>query len=228
MIGGTQGKILHVNLSTGEISIERPPDNFYRLLVGGRAVVAYLLLRDMPPESDPLGPDNLLIFAPGIMQGTNFPGSGRHGVGGKSPLTGAIASAESGGWWGHEFKRSGFDALVIRGQAESPVYLWIKDGEVKIRPAGHLWGQKTYPVEQAIRQELGDEKIRVAQIGPAGENLVLYSAVMHDVNRAAGRNGLGALMGSKKLKAVAVRGTLKVAVAERKPVASVAKWLGNN
>jgi aldehyde:ferredoxin oxidoreductase len=228
MIGGSQGKILHVNLSTGETFTERPADDIYRLLIGGRAMVAYLLLRDMPAGSDPLGPDNLLIFAPGIFQGTNLPGSGRHGVGGKSPLTGAIASSEAGGWWGHEFKRSGFDALVIRGQAESPVYLWIKDGEVEIRPAGHLWGQKTSPVEEAIRQELGDERIRVAQIGPAGENLVLYSAVMHDVNRAAGRNGLGALMGSKKLKAVAVRGTLKVRVAERKPVAGVAKWLGDN
>ncbi|RMF00685.1 MAG: aldehyde ferredoxin oxidoreductase, partial [Chloroflexi bacterium] len=157
MIGGTHGKILHVNLTNGQTRIEQPGDDFYRLLVGGRAVVAYLLLRDLPPRTDPLGPDNLLIFAPGIMQGTNLSGSGRHGVGGKSPLTGAIASSEAGGWWGHEFKRAGFDALVIRGRAESPVYLWIKNGNVEIRPADHLWGQKTAPVQQAIRQELGDE-----------------------------------------------------------------------
>jgi aldehyde:ferredoxin oxidoreductase len=228
MIGGTHGKILHVDLTLGKTAVEHPPDDFYRLLVGGRAVVAYLLLRDLPANVDPLSPDNLLIFAPGIMQGTNLPGSGRHGVGGKSPLTGAIASSEAGGWWGHEFKRAGFDALVIRGQAESPVYLWLKNGEVEIRPAERLWGMLTFPVQQAIRQELEDDRIRVAQIGPAGENGVLYSAVMHDVNRAAGRNGLGALMGSKNLKAVAVRGTMKVPVAERKPVSQVAKWLGAN
>jgi aldehyde:ferredoxin oxidoreductase len=162
------------------------------------------------------------------MLGTNLPGSGRHGVGGKSPLTGAIASSEAGGWWGHEFKRAGYDALVIRGRAERPVYLWIKDGAVEIREAGHLWGLKTAPVERAIRNELEDARVRVAQIGPAGENGVLYSAVMHDINRAAGRNGLGALMGSKNLKAVAVRGTMRVPVAERKPVTEVAKWLGQN
>jgi aldehyde:ferredoxin oxidoreductase len=228
MIGGTHRKILHVNLTSGETHIEQPPDDFYRLLVGGRAVVAYLLLRDLPPNTDPLSPDNLLIFAPGIMQGTNLPGSGRHGVGGKSPLTGAIASSEAGGWWGHEFKRAGFDALVIKGQAESPVYLWIKNGEVEIRPARHLWGLKTASAEIAVREELGDKQVRVAQIGPAGENQVLYSAVMNDVNRAAGRNGLGALMGSKNLKAVAVRGTMMVPVAVRKEVTNVAKWLGAN
>ncbi len=228
MIGGAHGKVLHVNLTTTEIRIEQPSDDFYRLLVGGRAVVAYLLLRDLPPNTDPLSPDNPLIFAPGIMQGTNLPGSGRHGVGGKSPLTGAIASSEAGGWWGHEFKRAGFDALVVHGRAQSPVYLWIKNGEVAIRPADNLWGQKTYPAQAAIRQELGDDLIRVAQIGPAGENQVLYAAIMHDVNRAAGRNGLGALMGSKNLKAVAVRGTLKVPVANRKPVTATAKWLGKN
>lgn len=228
MFGGTHGKILHIDLSNGEIKVESPPDDFYRLLVGGRAMVAYLLLRDLPPDTNPLSPNNLLIFAPGIMQGTNLPGSGRHGVGGKSPLTGAIASSEAGGWWGHEFKRAGFDILVVHGRAESPVYLWIKDGEVEIRPADHLWGQKTFPVQTAIRHELMDDRIRVAQIGPAGENGVLYSAIMHDVNRAAGRNGLGALMGSKNLKAVAVRGTLKVPVANRKPVAATAKWLGDN
>jgi aldehyde:ferredoxin oxidoreductase len=228
MIGGTHGKILHIDLTTREIRVETPPDDLYRLLVGGRAVVAYLLLRDLAPGTDPLSPGNLLIFAPGIMQGTNLPGSGRHGVGGKSPLTGAIASSEAGGWWGHEFKRTGFDALVVRGQAESPVYLWIKDGQVEIRPAGHLWGQQTAPVQATIRRELDDDKVRVAQIGPAGENVVLYAAIMHDVNRAAGRNGLGALMGSKNLKAVAVRGNTKVPVANRKPVTATAKWLGAN
>jgi aldehyde:ferredoxin oxidoreductase len=228
MIGGTYGKILHVDLTTRESHVERPDDDLYRLLVGGRALVAYLLLRDLPAGTDALGPENLLIFAPGIMQGTNLPGSGRHGVGGKSPLTGALASSEAGGWWGHEFKRAGYDALVIRGRAAAPVYLWIQDGQVEIRPAGHLWGRKTHPVQQAIREELGDERVRVAQIGPAGENGVLYASVMHDVNRAAGRNGLGALMGSKNLKAVAVRGTMRLPVADRQPVTQVSKWLGAN
>ncbi|RME96857.1 MAG: aldehyde ferredoxin oxidoreductase, partial [Chloroflexi bacterium] len=147
---------------------------------------------------------------------------------GKSPLTGAIASGEAGGWWGHEFKRTGFDALVIRGQAKTPVYLWIHNQQVEIRPADHLWGMLTAPTESAIRQELGDQKVRVAQIGPSGENRVLYAAVMHDINRAAGRAGLGALMGSKNLKAVAVRGTQNVPVGKRAEVTGVAKWLGAN
>lgn len=227
-MGGIHNRIVHVNLSTGEITEEHPPDSLYQLLVGGRGLVAYLLLRDLPAQTDPLGPDNRLIFAPGILQGTNLPGSGRHGVGGKSPLTGAIASSEAGGWWGHEFKRTGFDALVIRGRSEQPVYLWIKDGMVEIRPAKHLWGQQTAPVEQVIRDELKDQRVRIAQIGPAGENQVLYAAIMHDINRAAGRNGLGALMGSKNLKAVAVRGTINVPIADRQPVTGVAKWLGQN
>ncbi|MGC9333460.1 MAG: aldehyde ferredoxin oxidoreductase family protein [Anaerolineae bacterium] len=228
MLGGTFGKILNVNLTTGATHIEHPPDEFYRLLVGGRAVVAFLLLRDLAPGTDPLSPDNLLIFAPGIMQGSGLPGAGRHGVGGKSPLTGALGSSEVGGWWGHEFKRAGYDALVVRGRAASPVYLWINDGEVEIRPAEHLWGRITGPTQAAIREELGDDRVRVAQIGPAGENLVRFAAIMHDVNRAAGRNGMGALMGSKNLKAVAVRGTLKLDVADQSRVTEVARWLGQN
>jgi aldehyde:ferredoxin oxidoreductase len=228
MLGGTYGKILHINLTSGTSHVEQPGDDFYRLLVGGRAVTAYFLLRELSPHVDPLSPENILLFAPGIMQGSNFPGSGRHSVGGKAPLTGAIGSSEAGGWWGHEFKHAGFDALVIHGRAEKPVYLWIKNGEFEIRPAGHLWGLTTASVQAAIRRELGDEHIRVAQIGPAGENLVRYSAVMHDVNRAAGRNGLGALMGSKNLKAVAVRGTLSPAIAVRPRLTEVARWLGKN
>lgn len=228
MLGGVHGKILHVDLTTGDIHIETPPEEVYTLLVGGRALVAYLLLRDLAPRTDPLSPENLLIFAPGILQGTNLPGAGRHGVGGKSPLTGAIGSSEAGGWWGHEFKRTGYDALVIRGRADRPVYLWIRDQRVEIKGAEHLWGLETWPTEVALKKEIGDERIRVAQIGPAGENGVRYAAVMHDINRAAGRNGLGALMGSKNLKAVAVRGTLNVPVAARPRVTQVSKWLGEN
>jgi len=228
MIGGTYGNILQVDLTSSDIRVEQPSDDFYRLLVGGRAVISYLLLRDLPPGTDPLGPDNLFIVAPGIMQGSNLPGSGRHGIGGKAPLTGALGNSDVGGFFGHEFKRAGFDALVVHGRAESPVYLWIKDGEAEIRPAEHLWGKKTAPVQAAIRDELRDERIRVAQIGPAGENQVLYANVIHDVNRAAGRNGMGAVMGSKNLKAVAVRGTMDLPIADRDRVAKVTKWLRQN
>lgn len=228
MIEGAHGKILHVDLTTSKIQVEYPPEDLYRLLLGGRAVVAYLLLRDLEPRTRPLSPDNLLVFAPGVMQGTSFPGAGRHGVGGKSPLTGAIGSSEAGGWWGHEFKRAGYDALVIRGRAASPVHLWIHDGQAEILPAHHLWGLPTAPAEAAIRDEFGDERVRIAQIGPAGENRVRYAAVMHDVNRAAGRNGLGALMGAKNLKAVSVRGSGRVPVADRARVTRIARWLGEN
>ncbi len=227
-VGGTWGKFLHVDLSSGRQWLETPPDEVYLKLVGGRALVAYLLLRDLPTGCDPLGPDNLLIFAPGILQGSNLPGSGRHGVGARSPLTGAIASAEVGGWWGHEFKRTGFDALIVHGQSAEPVYLWIHDGQAELRPAGQLWGRDTADVQEAIQEELDDRRIRVAQCGAAGENLVLYASIMHDVNRAAGRGGLGAVMGSKRLRAVAVRGTMNPPIATRKRVGAVSKWLGEN
>ena len=227
-VGGTWGKLLHVDLTDGRHWVEEPSDDFYLKLVGGRALVAYLLLRDLPVGADPLGPDNLLIFAPGILQGTNLPGSGRHGVGAKSPLTGAIASSEAGGWWGDEFKRTGFDALIVHGKAEKPVYLWIKNGEIEFRSAEHLWGKDTADVQWAIQDELDDKRVRVAQCGIAGENQVLFANVINDINRAAGRGGLGAVMGSKNLKAVAVRGSQRLPVSERKRVNPVAKWLGDN
>ena len=228
MIGGVHGKILHIDLSSGAFCVEEPPEAFYRLLVGGRAVIAFLLLRDLPPGIDPLSEENLLIFAPGILQGSNLPGTGRHAVGGKSPLTGAIGSSEAGGWWGNEFKHTGFDALVVHGKADKPVFISIQNEQVEIRPAAHLWGLETAPVEEQIRAELGDDKVRIAQIGPAGENRVRYAAIMHDVTRAAGRNGMGAVMGSKNLKAVAVRGTQKMPIAQRSAVTSVARWFGKN
>lgn len=227
-IGGVWGKILHVDLNDGRTWVEQFPEELYLRLVGGRALVAYMLLRDMPPGADPLGPDNVLIFAPGILQGSNLPGAGRHAVGAKSPLTGGLGSSEAGGWWGHEFKRTGFDALVVHGRAAAPTYLYIRNGEVALKPAEHLWGRDTAEVEVTLRKELADDKIRVAQAGVAGENLVLFSSIMHDVNRAAGRNGMGAVMGSKLLKAVVVRGTQALPVANRSRVLPVSKWLGEN
>jgi len=222
------GQVLQIDLSSGKIWVDKPEASFYRKYIGGRNFILHYLLTEMPAQADPLGPENLLIFAPGLLTGTALPGTGRHAVGGKSPLTGALGSGEAGGWWGAELKQAGFDAVVIHGRAASPVYIWIKDGVVEIRDAAPLWGKLTAETQQAIRQELGDEKIRVAQIGPAGENLVRFAAVMHDVNRAAGRSGLGAVMGSKNLKAVAVRGTTSVGVADKPLLQVVQKWVTSN
>lgn len=222
------GQILQINLSSGKIWVDKPEASFYRKYIGGRNLILHYLLTEMPAGTDPLGPENLLIFAPGLLTGTALPGTGRHAVGGKSPLTGALGSGEAGGWWGAELKRAGFDAIVIRGRAENPVYVWIKDGAVEIRDASALWGGLTAETESHIRQELGDDKIRVAQIGPAGEKLVRFAAVMHDINRASGRSGLGAVMGSKNLKAIAVRGSMPVGVADKSLLQVVQKWVNSN
>ncbi len=218
------GRILRVDLSTGEISTEEPDARFCRTYMGGWGIIAHHLLRELAPGVDPLGPDNLLIFAAGALTGAPFAGSGRSAVGAKSPLTGGFGGAEAGGWWGAELKAAGYDAVVIRGRAERPVYLCITDGKAEIRPAEHLWGLPTADAQAAIRQELGDRRVRVAQIGPAGERLARIAAVMHDVNRAAGRGGLGAVMGAKQLKAVAVRGTGKVKVADPAALSRLARW----
>ena len=222
------GRILQVDLSTGRLWVDEPDAAFYRTYIGGRGVALHYLLAQMPAGADPLGSDNLLVFAPGILTGTVLPGSGRHGVGAKSPLTGALASGEAGGWWGSELKRAGFDGIVIRGRAEQPVYLWVHDGQVEIRSAETLWGQLTVDTAEAIRAELGDAKIQVATIGPAGERLVRFAAIMHTPNRAAGRSGLGAVMGSKNLKAVAVRGSQPLGLADKNLMNQVIKWLSHS
>lgn len=222
------GKILRINLNDGRMWVDQPDEAFYRRLIGGRGFILHYLLNEMPAGVDPLGPENMLIFAPGILSGTVLPGTGRHAVGAKSPLTGALASGEAGGWWGAELKKAGYDAVVIQGKAEAPVYLWIKDGAVEIRSAVHLWGKTTGDTQESIRAELGDEKIRIAQIGPAGEAQVLFAAVMHDMNRAAGRSGLGAVMGSKNLKAIAVRGSAPVGLADKELMALVQRWINKN
>jgi len=224
MAFGYWNKVLHVNLTDRSTWVEQPGDAVYRQLLGGRAFIARYLLQ-MPAGADPLGPDNVLVFAPGVMTGVALPGAGRHSVGAKSPLTGGFGESESGGFWGAELKKAGWDAIVVHGAAATPVYLWVNEDTVEFRDAGHLWGTVTGDCEEAIVAELGDPRIRTAQIGPAGENLVRYANINNDLNEVAGRTGLGAVMGSKKLKAIAVRGTQKVAVAEPPRVLALAKWV---
>lgn len=219
------GQILKVDLSSRQMRVDRLGEDFYRRYLGGRGVILYYLLNETPSGIDAFAVENLLIFAPGILTGTVLPGSGRHAVGAKSPLTGALASGEAGGFWGAELKRAGYDAIVISGKSETPVYLWIYDGKVEICDASHLWGKLTADAQDIIRAELGDKNIRTALIGPAGENLVRFASVMHDVNRAAGRSGLGAVMGSKNLKAVAVRGSMNVGLADKAALDETLKWI---
>jgi aldehyde:ferredoxin oxidoreductase len=228
MANGYAGKILRVDLSQGSVAVEEPDEKFYRRYMGGWGIIAHNLLKELPRGADPLGPDNLLIFATGIVTGAPVAGAGRHAVGAKSPLTGGFGAAEVGGFWGAELTRAGWDAIVIRGQAKEPVYLWIRDDQVEILPAGHLWGKYTADTQRALRQELGDERVRVAQIGPAGERLSSIAAVMHDICRAAGRTGLGAVMGSKNLKAVAVRGSGSKQVADRDALQAVGRWFSEH
>ncbi|MAG34792.1 MAG: aldehyde ferredoxin oxidoreductase, partial [Dehalococcoidia bacterium] len=200
-------RVLHVDLTERSVWTEQPDETFYRRFVGGRGMIAHQLLTAVPPDADPLGPENQLVFALGPLTGIAFPGNARFSVGAKSPLTGLYGEAEAGGFWPAELKRAGWDGIVVEGRATGPVYVWIHDDQVEIRDARHLWGKITGDAEDAIRAELGERRARIAQIGPAGENLVRYACIMNDLNEAAGRTGLGAVMGSKRLKAIAVRGT---------------------
>ncbi|UCD09078.1 MAG: hypothetical protein JSU79_00060, partial [Dehalococcoidales bacterium] len=205
-VPGYSGKILRVNLSSGDVTTEVLDPLFYRRWIGGAGFVAYYLWKELPPNVDALGPDNKLVFALGPISGLNLPGGARHCIGTKSPLGGNIVKSETGGFWAGEFKRAGYDALIVEGKADKPVYLYITDKKVSIKDAGHLWGKDTKEAEEAIRADNDDNKIASCLIGPAGENMVRYSCIMSGLKDAAGRGGSGAVMGSKNLKAVAVRG----------------------
>jgi aldehyde:ferredoxin oxidoreductase len=220
---GYSGNILHVDLSSKKHWTEHPPENFYRTYWGGRALALYYMLNQMKPHTDPLSPDNLLIFAPSVITGTPAPAIPRYTVCAKSPLTGAQGEAEAGGWWGPELKKAGFDAIVIKGSSKTPVYLWIKDNKVEIKDATHLWGKDTGETQKIIKNELSDDKIRIAQIGPAGENLVRFANIVNELKHFNGRNGLGTVMGSKKLKAIAVRGTKPINLYNKERVSQVTK-----
>ena len=203
------GKIAYIDLSNNRVRIVDVHENDIKLFLGGTglgAKILYELVKD-PRSLDPLSPENPLIMLTGPLTGTLFPSSGRFGVVSKSPLTGIFGESTAGGFWGPELKFAGLDGIVITGRAREPVYITIIDGDVSIRKADYLWGKDTLETEEIIRKDLGDSKVRVACIGPAGENLVRFASIICDGGRAAGRCGLGAVMGSKNLKAIAVRGT---------------------
>jgi len=228
MKNGFTGKILRINLSKEKTSIEPLEEIFYRRYFGGRGLISYILLNELAPKIDPLGPENKLIFACGPVTGAPVSGSGRNSVGAKSPLTGAYGEAEAGGYWGAELKRAGFDAIIVEGKASNPVYLRIQDNTVEIIEASHLWGLEIKKAQETLRKDLGDKTVKVAQIGPGGEKLVRYASVVNDLNHVAGRCGMGAVMGSKNLKAVAVKGNANVPVRKSKRLKKLAQWMVKN
>jgi aldehyde:ferredoxin oxidoreductase len=227
-LGGYNGKILRVNLSDGTAKSEAIDEAFCRKYIGGAGFVSYFLLKELAPGIDPLGSENKLVFAVGPITGIPLPGSGRHCVGAKSPLTGGIAKSEVGEFWGAELKSAGFDALIIEGKSLEPVYLYIHDGEAKIKSASGIWGKNTKETVDAIRDAENDKRARVALIGPGGENRVRFACIMHGLEDAAGRGGMGAVMGAKNLKAVAVSGTLKPTLANPEIVKALRKWMVDN
>lgn len=212
MDGGSFGKALEVNLTTGRLADLRIPDKTFELHLGGRGLAASLAWDHLRPRTDPLGPENALIIATGPLNGLQVPGAGRHITAGKSPATERYGEAYTGGWFGTELKETGYDALLIRGRADHSTYLTILDGAAELHDAAPLWGQPVAETEAWLTARHG--KIRCSSIGPAGERLVRFASIISDRNRSAGRCGFGAMMGSKRLKSIAVRGSQKVPVAD--------------
>ena len=212
---GWRGKILRVDLTRSEVREESLDLQTAKDYIGGRGFGIRYLLRELDPTCDPLGPENILVMAAGPLTGTAAPTGARYMVTTKSPLTGAVTCSNSGGRFPAELKRAGFDMIILQGRASEPLYLWVDQGRAELRPAKHLWGRTTHETDAALREETHAEA-RTTCIGPAGERLVRFAAIMNDKDRAAGRSGVGAVMGSKKLKAVVVRGTGEVPLYDRK------------
>ena len=209
---GWTGTILRVNLTSGKITREPTDTHLAKMFIGARGLAEKIMFDEVDPKVDPLTPENKLIFAPGPFTGTYAPSAGRYDVVTKGPLNGTIAASNSGGIFGAELKYAGYDLVIVEGKAKKPVYIYIRDDKVEIRDATAMWGQMVPETTDLIRAET-DEDAKVACIGPAGEKLVLFANVMNDMHRAAGRSGVGAVMGSKNLKAIAVVGSGSVKVA---------------
>ncbi len=214
-MSGYCGKLLRVNLTNATVSKEDLDLDIARKFIGGRGLGTYILSQEIDPQIDALDPANKLLFVTGPLTGTSAPTAARYMVVTKSPQSGTIASSNSGGFWGRELKNAGYDLIIFEGKAASPVYLCINDDKVELRDASKYWGKLVGESTDGLVEEVGDPKARVAVIGPAGEKLSRIASIMNDKYRAAGRSGVGAVMGSKNLKAVVVRGTGKIT-----PVAS--------
>jgi len=216
-------RLLRIDLKRGKIKKQTVDSATTKKFVGGRGVGVHILYNEIRPEIDPFGPENRLIFMTGPATGTIFPLSGRFHVITKSPQTGAIGDSNCGGDWGPELRFAGFEGIVLEGVSREPVYLWVHDGKAELRDAKRYWGKGVWDTEDAIREELRDSQVKLASIGPAGENLVMSAAIINDKHRAAGRTGVGAVMGSKNLKSVAVRGTGTPPIADPDSLRDVTK-----
>jgi len=225
---GYQGEVLWIDLSHNTIKRLHPSDKFYRTYLGGAGIGIYYLLKFLPYSCDPLGEDNILVFAPGFLTGTQAPCVPRYTVCAKSPLTRALGKSEAGGFWGPELRKAGYDAIVITGRAQKPVYLLISDNIVEIRDATPIWGCDTGETQDFIKKETGDKHLKIAAIGPGGENQVLFAGISNDLSHFNGRNGLGAVMGSKNLKAIAVRGSKRLATQDPDKILQIARWVSEN
>lgn len=219
--GNIMGKLLRVDLTNHKVTIEDITEIEEKYL-GGRGVNSYLLLHELKPETKPLDPENMLIFSPGLYAGTVFPASGNICISAKNYMTNGINWSSAMGYFGAELKKTGWNTVVFTGKSSTPVYLYIKDDEVEIRDASKIWGKEVWETQEAITKEIGDSKLRFATIGPAGENLVRFGCIIIDHCRAAGGGGLGAVMGSKNLKAMVVRGTKEVNLADPERMIEIA------
>ncbi|MFC1990704.1 aldehyde ferredoxin oxidoreductase family protein [Chloroflexota bacterium] len=219
------GTVLRVDLASGKIEKEPLSERLRLNYLGGRGINSRILYDSVGTEVDALSPENILVFGTGPVVGTTAPSAGRITVTAKSPLTGILGDGNAGGHFSVEMKRAGYDHIVFTGMAEHPVYLWVQNDRVELRPANHLWGKTTPETDEAIHRELGDPWIKIASIGPGGENLVRYASIIFDRCHAVGRTGMGAVMGSKNLKAVAVRGIKGVQVARPESFIRLSKEL---
>ena len=209
------GKILNIDLSSGKIEKEELGEDIYKKFLGGYGLGVKIIYDRQPAGTDPLGEESILGFTPGLLTGTKALFSGRYMVAGKSPLTGGWGDANAGGTIGPEIKSAGYDAIFVKGISQEPVYIWINDDKVEIKNANHLWGKSTVETEEQIVNDLKVKGVKVISIGEAGEKLSLISGIVNDKGRIAARSGLGAVMGSKRLKALAINGTQPIPLFDR-------------